>query len=60
MFNPVGLGTMEKKFIGLNLNSLKETASVVAYANDLHIQYFDTLYAYIKRDVTYNLSVIRL
>lgn len=58
MFNPFGLETM-KIFIENNLNSLTKTESFIIYANDLHIDYLDSLNTDIKRDKKFNLSVIK-
>jgi SAM-dependent methyltransferase len=58
MFNPFGLETL-KVFIENNLSLLKETSSIVAYANDLFIDYLDSLNVDIKRDDKFNLSLIR-
>ena len=58
MFNPFGLETM-KIFIENNLDLLRETASIIAYANDLCIDYLDSLNTDVKRNEKFNLSLIR-
>jgi len=58
MFNPFGLETM-KIFIENNLDLLTGTASIIAYANDLCIEYLYSLNTDVKRNEKFNLSLIR-
>jgi len=56
MFNPFGWDTM-KKFIDKNLESLRETKSLVLYANDVLIESLSAYCCVLSRDEFFNLSV---
>lgn len=57
MFNPFGLETMQI-FIENNINILRNTQSFIAYANDINVDYLDSLKTNIKRIDKYNLSLV--
>jgi predicted RNA methylase len=57
MFNPFGLETM-KIFIEKNLDLITKSHSIIAYANDVCIDYLDSLNTNIKRIKKFNLSLV--
>ena len=57
MFNPFGWETMQR-LITNNINTLKESKSVVLYSNDLCIEQILDYGELVERDYFYNLSLI--
>ena len=58
MFNPFGRETI-KKMVFNNLNFLKDSNSIILYANDHHSDFLNKYGNQINRDAEYNLSYIK-
>lgn len=58
MFNPFGWETM-KAFVENNIHSMRETKSIILYANDLHLDGLRSYGTIVRRDDFYNLSAIK-
>ena len=58
MFNPFGSNTIEK-FILNNLKFMKDSKSLILYANDIYVDCLLNHGKLIERDQKYNLSYIQ-